>query len=115
MFFLVKFNIYLIFCIHKGYGPVYFISFIIICNFISLNISILILLQVFEEFHINPSNFLDILKKKIEDFEKIWGKYSEYYGGIKILEKDILKFFKELNTLMRKYKNINIRLILLIN
>ena len=64
---------------------------------ISLNLSILILIQVFEELHINKSNPIDALKEKAEIFEKIWIKFTKKNNGVKIHNSEFLNFFKELN------------------
>ena len=67
-----------------------------------MNLSILILLQVFEEFHINPANPILALREKVEEFERIWEKYTLEYKGIKIHQKNFFNFMKELNNHIRK-------------
>ena len=75
----------------------YFISFYVIISFIMINLFVLILIEQFEEYHLNPNNPLNYFYNDLENFRKIWKKYSSEYKGIKIQHCNLINFFKELD------------------
>ena len=96
-----------------GYSPFYFISFMLITNYILLHFFTLILLQQFEEFHKNPYNPIFFYKDSIEDFEIAFNSFSTLtFLRRKIHISRILQFLRELgppiglNILKTKQKKI---------
>jgi hypothetical protein len=54
----------------------FYITFELICNFIMLNLFILIVLQDFEEYNLKKDNPLDEYKESLEKFKVVWGRYA---------------------------------------
>jgi len=62
---------------------IYFLSFILITNFIMLNMFIMVILQQWEIMANNPQNVVHIFKSDVEFFKRIWSKHSAKFKGIK--------------------------------
>jgi hypothetical protein len=58
-----------------------------------LNLLILILLEIFEEFHSKSDSSWDIYFENIEKFQKHWKAFPFKEGNFKIKEKNLLPFF----------------------
>lgn len=72
----------------------FWVSFIVICRFIFLNLFILVILQQFEEYHLNPDNPVNKFRETLEDvFRPHWEKYSLRHGGAFIHESQVFDFF----------------------
>ena len=77
-------------------APAYFISFVVLCTFVVLNLFILVILQQFETYYLPENNLLNQFKENLEEFNVIWSKYSKKFKGDKISGKDLLKFLRDL-------------------
>ena len=85
----------LIFCLEWAY--LYFISFMVISNFILLNMFVLAILQQFEIYHKNPSNPMLLISSHIEDVRKTWMEYCLNKKQKKLKSEDLLYFLKLLD------------------
>lgn len=61
-----------------------------------LNLLILILLEVFEEFHSKSDSSWDIHFENIEKFKNHWKSFPFKVGNMRIKEKNLLPFFMNL-------------------
>jgi len=58
----------------------------------------LIVIQQFEEYHLNPSNPVNRFREKLEgEFNPTWQLLSAKYQGTQIHEKQLIPFFMSLN------------------
>jgi len=72
----------------------FWISYTVICQYIFLNLFILVILQQFEEYHLNPDNPVNRFRETLEDvFKPHWEKYALKYGGLHMHESQLLDFF----------------------
>ena len=77
-------------------GAIYGISFELISMFIMLNLFILIMLQQFEEYHINPNNPLQEFKDYVDTFRKKWAIYTVKTKGVKLHRRQVVDMFRAL-------------------
>lgn len=76
---------------------VFWLTFIVICQFIFLNLFILVILQQFEAYYLNPDSPVNKFREDLENvFKPTWAKFTEKYQGIEIPENQLLPFFQEL-------------------
>ena len=76
---------------------VFWITFIVICEFIFLNLFILIILQQFEEYHLNPDNPINKFREELENsFIPVWKKYSARHDGVEVAENQLLPLFQSM-------------------
>ena len=61
-----------------------------------LDFFVLIIIQQFEDYHANPDNPLEIFLENLDEFRRVWAKYTSQYLGKKIHSRHILKFLIEL-------------------
>ncbi|KAL4505974.1 hypothetical protein ABPG72_013735 [Tetrahymena utriculariae] len=78
------------------FSTLFFISFVLICSFIMLNLFILIIIQYFEDYHMKEDNPLQAFNDKLNIFRLAWSKYTKKTLGEKINSKDIVDFLYEL-------------------
>jgi len=76
----------------------YFVSFVIISNFILLNMFILAIIQQFEIYHKNPSNPMLLINSHIEAFRKAWVEYCTIKKEKKLKIEHLMFFLKLLGT-----------------
>ncbi|CAI2366067.1 unnamed protein product [Moneuplotes crassus] len=74
-------------------APLYFISFIMICMLVLLNLFILVILQQFDEYYLPKDNVIDKFKKDLDTFKLNWTKFSRDDFGIKIKDHFLVEFF----------------------
>ena len=79
-------------------APLYFISFIMICSFVLLNLFILVIIQQFETYYLPETNILQKFKNNLEIFKTNWAKFSSENNGIRIKDKKLVDFFEKLET-----------------
>ena len=77
------------------FGFVYFITFIMICSFIMLNLFVLVIIDQFEKYYGQEINPIDIFKENLYVFRVAWSKYSMESRGFKIPAKQLFDFFYE--------------------
>eukprot|EP00347_Sterkiella_histriomuscorum_P015163 403358079 len=78
-------------------GSIYFISFRLIGSDVMLNLFILIILQQFDQYYLPQENVIQKFKDNLEYFKTTWKKFSIKYGGLKIRESLLIKFFQSMN------------------
>jgi len=77
----------------------FWITFIVICQYIFLNLFILVLLQQFEEYHLNPDNPVNKFRESLDlVFIPHWEKYALKHGGTHLHEDQLFDFFLTLPT-----------------
>ena len=82
--------------VYLDWSYLYFITFIVIMQFIMLNMFILIILENFDEYYFKADNPLKKFKDSLEAFSGVWVKKTAKSDGIKIHKKNIISFFEEL-------------------
>ena len=80
---------------------IYYISFIIVVDFVVLELFVSIILQHYEEFSNNPDNALNIFTKDFKIFKRSWLKFTSSKDHFRIHKKSVVDFMqivtKELN------------------
>ena len=79
-----------------SYAPVFFISFVMVCSYVMLNLFIMIIIQQFEMYYLPEDNILQKFRDDLEAFKATWQGYSKEYEGAKIRAMDLVSFFKDL-------------------
>ena len=74
----------------------YYLIFIILCQIVMLSLFILILIQEFEEYTLQPNNAVEEFKDYMDGFKKTWAKYSLEQFGLRVFEKDLPKLVAQL-------------------
>ncbi len=75
-------------------GVIFWISFILIAQYIVLNLFILVVIQQFEEYHLAKDNPVEEFKLKFEKhFAPLWAKFTLRHGATKIHENQLVDFF----------------------
>ena len=83
----------------SSYSPIYFISFIIISQFILTNLFILVLLQQFEDEKSEDSKtHLQDFHDYVDKFRTAWVACTDRYKGQKIKKSNLIHFFKSLES-----------------
>lgn len=57
-------------------APLYFISFIVICSFIMLNLFILVIIQQFDQYYLAEDNIISKFEKDLITFKKSWTEFA---------------------------------------
>lgn len=78
------------------WSPIYFISFVVLCTLVVLNLFILVILQQFETYYLPENNLLNKFKEELETFNSIWTKHSREYKGDMINSESANRVLKEL-------------------
>lgn len=80
-----------------GYSPViFFVFFIVITQFIMLNLFIMVILQQFEDNFFSTDNALSNFELYEYNFKTIWTLYSKKYGGKRIKENVLVDYYLDL-------------------
>ena len=82
-------------------APVFFLTFIMIVSYVMLNLFILVIIQNFTKYYIDPDNPLDRFELDSEAFIKAWRNYTSRYQCMKIKPKHVNAFLKELPPFMK--------------
>ena len=84
------------------FAPLYFLSFILICNFIVINLFIFIIIEQYEAF--TKDDNLETFKENLNEFRKSWCFFSNQYGGRgnRINQKHLIDFFFYIDSKMYK-------------
>ena len=77
-------------------APLYFISFIVICSFIMLNLFILVIIQQFDQYYLATDNVITKFEKDLLVFKKSWTEFSKPNRCIKMRDNKLAPFFKHL-------------------
>jgi hypothetical protein len=78
------------------YAAFFFILFVLIQQYIMVDLFVLIILQQFDLYYLPDDNVLDRFKNDVTSFKYTWKRFSADFEGFKIRGNDVLKFFKEL-------------------
>lgn len=79
-----------------GWAPIFYLVFVIIQQYIMVNLFILIILQQFDLYYLPDDNVLDRFKRDVNSFKVTWKKYAADFDGMKIRGNDVIKFFMEI-------------------
>jgi len=80
-----------------AWAPFYFISFILICSDVMLNLFILVILQQFDKYYLPKDNVMAKFKRDLQNFKDTWKDFTmERYSCIKIKESMLVPFFQKL-------------------
>ena len=71
---------------NNPFTPAYFISFIVICTYVMLNLFVLVILQQFDKYYLPTDNIISKFKDNLEYFKLVWNKSAIKHGGLKIRE-----------------------------
>ena len=72
-----------------SYAPIFFILFVLIQQYIMVDLFVLIILQQFDLYYLPDDNVLDRFKQDLDNFKIIWKKYSQEFDGFKIRGNDV--------------------------
>lgn len=61
-----------------------------------LNLFILVVLQEFENYYLNPNNPMQNFKEDVEKFKSVWLEFTEKYEAIMIKDSTLVRFFSRL-------------------
>jgi hypothetical protein len=90
-------------------APLYFISFIMICTFVLLNLFILVILQQFDKYYLPKDNVLQRFADDLDRFKDTWTEFAIEYKGIKIKDHFLVDFFYKMQEPLgfKNMKNMN--------
>ena len=78
------------------YAIPFFLTFILNCSFIGLNLFILIIIQDFEEYNLKPNNPIEEFNENLIHFRDKWNKFTKENAGLRMHQKWLFPFMKEL-------------------
>ncbi|EGR31607.1 hypothetical protein IMG5_106200 [Ichthyophthirius multifiliis] len=90
--------LYMFDCINQGnnWAILFFVIYIIIVQFVMMNLFVLIIIDQFEQNYINTENPLNEFQEFEENFKTVWVKYTKQNNGIKINQRFLTDFYLEL-------------------
>ena len=80
----------------RSISSFYFCSYISITVLVILNLFIMVIIQNYEDFELNPNSSLHVFTKQVRKFNKAWEKYSSFSHGLKIHHKNLMDFMSDL-------------------
>ncbi|CDW88937.1 cation channel family protein [Stylonychia lemnae] len=81
----------------SSFAPIYFISFVLICSYVMLNLFVLIILQQFDKYYLPKDNVISKFKKDLLTFKEAWKRYTmERYNCQVIRDAQIIQFMRNL-------------------
>lgn len=80
----------------SSYNFIFFLAFVVIMQYIMINLFILIILQQFDLYYLPSDNVLDRFATDVKLFKTTWKSFAKDFDGMKIRGLDITKFFKSL-------------------
>lgn len=78
------------------FAPVFYLLYVLIQQYIMVNLFILIILQQFDLYYLPDDNVLDRFKRDVTSFKIVWKEYSKDFEGFKIRGNAVSNFFKDL-------------------
>ena len=78
------------------FAPLFFITFMVICTFVMLNLFIFVILSEFSKYSTQEENPTQVFKDHLADFRKIWSSLTRPSKGVKLPSKQLIDFFKML-------------------
>jgi hypothetical protein len=89
----------------------YFLSFVVVIDFVVLELFVSIILQNYEEFSHNPENSLSIFTKDLKVFKKHWMNNTSSHEHYRMHKENLVKCMRELTNefgLLSEYMEQNI-------
>eukprot|EP00347_Sterkiella_histriomuscorum_P004762 403359206 len=81
----------------SSFAPVYFISFVLICTYVMLNLFVLVILQQFDKYYLPSDNVISKFKNDLQGFKEIWQQFTMHkYNCQKIRDSKIIPFMTQL-------------------
>lgn len=80
----------------SSWAKIYFYSFMFLVGHVLLNMIILILMQAFEEFYLNPDQPLRFYSDYVKKFKVFWSKYCLIEFNYYLDEKNVISFYGSL-------------------
>jgi len=77
-------------------APVYFVSFVMIIQFVMINLFALVVIDQFEMYYMADDNPIEKFSRTYEVFVSHWMQMTMKYRGIKMREKQLFDFFRKL-------------------
>ena len=74
-------------------APLFFLSFVIICTFVMLNLFVLVILELFESLFVSKDGPMSIFKGQLLHFQEAWGECHTLLGGTRIHQNDLIDLF----------------------
>ena len=63
----------------------YFVSFVLICSYVMLNLFVLIILEQFDKYYLPKDNIIAKFKKNLQNFKDTWKNFTlDRYNCVKI-------------------------------
>lgn len=79
-----------------GFAAAFYIMFILVITHIMLNLFILVIIQQFETYYVNPDNPIKTFTENFDVFHECWVKVTDKFHCIKMKERQLVDFFKEM-------------------
>ena len=86
-----------------GASLFFWISFIVVVQYIVLNLFIMVILNLFSEYMMNEGNPLHSFAENLDIFKKVWKEFSKKNNGLQINQKSIIPLFLNLEEPMGKF------------
>lgn len=83
----------------------YFIVFIIIIDFLVLELFVSVILQNYEDFSTSPDSVFKVFNFYYKKFTKIWIKHTDREGGKRLHESKLVEFVSEIVEELELFKN----------
>ena len=93
---VLKYSFYIIGKKILVFAPLFFVTFMIICTFIFLNLFIFVILSEFGKHSQEEENPTQLFKDNLIKFRKVWSRLTMISKGIKLPSKLLIDFFKML-------------------
>lgn len=81
-----------------AFAPVYYICFIMVVTHVMLNLFILVIIQQFETYYVADDNPIKTFNSNFEVFHEVWVERTKKHKVVRIRERDVIDFFKNLPT-----------------
>jgi hypothetical protein len=78
------------------YAPAFFVAFVVIVQFVMLNLFALVVIDQFEMYYMADDNPISKFKKNYDVFQRTWIMMSLKYKCVKMREKQLFDFFRKL-------------------
>lgn len=82
-------------------APVFFLTFIMVVSNVMLNLFILVIIQNFTKYYLDPGNPLDCMENDFLAFMESWENYTSRYQCTKIKPKHVPDFLMQLPSRMK--------------
>jgi len=77
-------------------SPIYFVAFVMIVQFIMINLFALVVIDQFEMYYMSEDNPIEKFKRTYDIFLLQWMQMTMKYRGVKMREKQLFDFFRKL-------------------